>query len=168
MASITGLATEDRLDIMDLYARYAWAMDSADADTFVECYVPGGQLLDSHGVTEGEEPLRAWLALFLGDSAFPGSQHFYTQWRMQADGPDAATCNVYVVRMYQVPRTRHSQPIWQGYYTDDVRKVDGRWGFWRKRIHQAWELFGTPPDALKSDAAPPHVDRLFHHGVSLR
>lgn len=38
------LTPEDRLDILDLMARYAWAIDTGDTDAYVACFTPDAVL----------------------------------------------------------------------------------------------------------------------------
>ena len=77
MSAAVPLSAEDRLDIMDLYARYAWAMDSGDTEGFLDVFLPDATLFMSRTAT-GHAELRAWHERFLKDSGFPGSQHFAT------------------------------------------------------------------------------------------
>ena len=54
----TKLSVEDRLDLMDLFARYYWALDLGDAEAAVDCYAEGGTL--DHlwqGVLTGREQI---------------------------------------------------------------------------------------------------------------
>ena len=159
------LTVEDRVLIRELYARYVWAMDSGDLDAFVACYTPGGRL-DVGRPAASPAELRAWAENFLRDSGFPGSQHHYNQFVM--DG-DAESCQVraYWARLYRLPGTTGSQIIAQGYYTDTVVKVDGRWLFLLKRSHPAHELrehkFGQEPASGQLVGE----DSLYDLGVKL-
>jgi hypothetical protein len=45
------LSTEDYIAIQQLYARYNIAFDLHDLDTWVGCYVEGGELAFAHGTT---------------------------------------------------------------------------------------------------------------------
>jgi hypothetical protein len=114
-------------------------MDSGDLDAFVENFAPGAVLSDRFG--QAQDDLRAWEEVFLQDAAFPGSQHFYSQFVIDGSS-ERASVRAYVARLYQVPGTRSSAVIWQGYYTDTCVKIDGRWLIEVKRIHQAPELRG--------------------------
>jgi uncharacterized protein (TIGR02246 family) len=133
------LSAEDRLDIMDLYARYAWAMDSGDTEGFLDVFRPDATLFMSRQAT-GHEALRQWHETFLKDSAFPGAQHMATQFRiMKVEEPRVWT-RVYVARLYRLPLTTHSEVVWQGYYSDTCIKVDGRWYYELKNAHEASQL----------------------------
>jgi hypothetical protein len=39
------LTTADRLDIQQLFARYAWALDTGDVEAFVRCFATAGELV---------------------------------------------------------------------------------------------------------------------------
>jgi hypothetical protein len=157
------LTLEDRIMIRELYARYVWAMDSGDLDSFVDCYAPGGKL-DVGKLAGTHEEIRQWAAEFLVDSGFPGSQHHYNQFVMDGDGQ---TCQVraYWARLYRLPGTMSCEVIAQGYYTDTVVKSDGQWKFSLKRSHAAHELreqkFGQEPSAGR----PNGVDSLYDLGA---
>ena len=46
VADKTGLTVEDRLAIQDLLARYAWALDTGDVDSFVACFTPDAVVIE--------------------------------------------------------------------------------------------------------------------------
>ena len=148
MSAAQQLSAEDRLDIMDLYARYAWAMDSGDTEAFLDVFLPDATLYMSRSAT-GHAELRRWHERFLKDSGFPGSQHFATQFRFVEVEGNRVKTRVYVARLYRLPGTTHSSVIWQGYYTDTCVKVDGRWYYELKNAHEASQLrrheFGPTP-----------------------
>lgn len=140
MATPGPLTAEDRLMIMDLYARYAWSMDSGDLDGFVDCFVPDATL-DWGTPLQGHNAIRHAEEGFLAnDSAFPGAQHFATQFRIVEGNDQRAVTWAYVARMHRIPGTTNSTVIWQGYYTDICVKVDGRWYYELKKAHTAEEL----------------------------
>jgi len=159
------LTVEDRLLIRELYARYVWAMDTGDLDAFAVCYAPGGRL-DVGRPADTPEALKEWLAEFLKDSAFPGSQHHYNQFVM--DG-DTSRCDVraYWARLYRLPGTTGSQIIAQGYYTDTVVKVEGGWRFLVKRSHAAHELRERKFGQELNTAPPVGEDSLYDVGQKL-
>jgi hypothetical protein len=139
MSDAVPLSADDRLEIMELYARHAWAMDGGNVDDFVSLFAPGGS---AYGA-QGEAAIRDWHERFLKDSAFPGSHHFAFQFRILEvdDSHTRATCRAYLVRMFRVPGTTNIEPIWLGYYTDTVVKIDGEWKFLVKHAHVAEHLF---------------------------
>ena len=148
MAEPGPLTPEDRLMIMDLYARYAWSMDSGNLDDFVGCFPPNATLYWG-GTARGHAEIRRMEEhFFTTDSAFPGAQHFATQFRIEGNAERANT-RAYVARLHRIPGTTNSSVIWQGYYTDVCVKVNGRWFYETKKAHTAEELrkhhFGNEP-----------------------
>ena len=49
------LSTGDRLDILDLYARYSHAADAMDGEAWITCWVQDGEFRPSVGPTAGQE-----------------------------------------------------------------------------------------------------------------
>jgi hypothetical protein len=139
MSKAVPLSGEDRLAIMELYARHAWAMDTGDTEAFLAVYAPGAT---AYGAT-GEAQIRDWHERFLKDSAFPGSHHFASQFRIVevSDDSTRALTRAYLVRMFRVPGTTNIQPVWLGYYTDTVVKISGEWKFLIKHAHLTEHLF---------------------------
>jgi uncharacterized protein (TIGR02246 family) len=132
--AVTGLPAEDRLAIMELYARHAWAMDSGDTDAFVDVFAPDAV---AYGDNRGHDELRAWHQKFLGDYGFPGSQHFVTQFRFLEGDDSRHAVQAYVVRFHRIPGTTSNQVLYQGFYHDVVAKIDGRWKFASKQAGAA-------------------------------
>jgi hypothetical protein len=133
------LSGDDRLAVMELYARHAWALDTGNTDDLLATYAPGAT---AYGAT-GEAAIRTSHQQFLRESAFPGSHHFTSQFRISDVSPDGTrvTCRAYAVRMYEVPGTTNIEPIWLGYYTDTLVKVDGTWRFLVKHAHASEDLY---------------------------
>lgn len=140
MTEGTSLTAEDRFMIMDLYARYAWSMDSGDLDAFVDCFAPDAELNWGGPPARGREAIRRTEESFLEDSGFPGAQHFALQFRFIDGDTSGARVRAYVARLHRIPGTTNSQIIWQGFYTDTVVKLDGRWYYKIKKAHTAEEL----------------------------
>ncbi len=122
------LTIEDRLEILDLAARYSHATDHGDgealADTFTE-----------DGVFEGAgEPRVGRAAHVAATNALAASgmvlRHFVSNPVIEGDG-DRATMLLYVeVKNLAEP----SMPMLVGRYHDELRRVDGRWKFARRLV----------------------------------
>ncbi|HRC63090.1 MAG TPA: nuclear transport factor 2 family protein [Dehalococcoidia bacterium] len=122
------LSLEDRLDILDLAARYSHASDHGDgralADTFTE-----------DGIFEGAgEPRRGRAAHEAATNALAASglvlRHFVSNPVIEGDG-DRATMRLYVeVKNLADPTT----PMLVGCYYDELQRIDGRWKFARRRV----------------------------------
>src|SRR5579884_3873572 len=59
MAERQRLSAEDRLDIMDLIARYAHTLDTGDLDGYVNNFAPDGVLFEEH---QGRQQIREYVA----------------------------------------------------------------------------------------------------------
>ena len=151
------LTVEDRLLIMELLARYCWAEDSGDMEAFLECFLPDAELYMSHRA-KGHDELRRWLERFSKDSAFPGSQHFASQFRITEGTSERATYRAYVARLHRIPGTTNSQIVWQGYYTDTVVKVGGKWFYELKNAHEASQLRQQEYERAPYPKAPQFYD----------
>jgi uncharacterized protein (TIGR02246 family) len=147
------LTTEDRLDILDLYARQAWALDTGDIDAYVNVFAVDG-VLDLASRHQGHAEIRKFAEAFrASDVGLPGAQHHVDQ--LVLDG-DEGRCSVhaYVTRTFRMPgRGRNNTfTIWQGYYTDTLVKQAGRWLI-HEQIGRAWE--GSVLDRVRNARAQP-------------
>src|SRR5437016_14685290 len=112
------LSTQDRLDILDLYARQAWALDTGDVEAYVASFADDA-LLDLAQQHRGHQAIRRFAEDFRAkDVGVPGSQHHIDQVVMDGDA-DRCSVRAYVIRTYRMPgRGRNNTLIiWQGYYT---------------------------------------------------
>jgi len=70
---------DDRAGIEELFARYAWALDTADFDAFVACFAPDGVFVQARvGAARrfaGAEGLRTFATDLCGMVWFRGRQH---------------------------------------------------------------------------------------------
>ena len=83
------IPVEDRLDIQDLIARYAWALDTGDLDAYVDCFFEDGWI-EHHppGRCEGREGIRK-LTDFLWyehPNNYLGRQHRMSQVLLTPEG----------------------------------------------------------------------------------
>lgn len=133
------LTTEDRLDVLDLYARQAWALDTGDVDAYVATFAPDA-VLDLAKQHRGHAAIRSFAEDFRArDVGLPGSQHHVDQVVIEGDG-ERCSVRAYVTRTYRMPgRGRNNTLIiWQGYYTDSLARRDGRWLI-QQQVGRAWE-----------------------------
>jgi uncharacterized protein (TIGR02246 family) len=127
------LSADDRLDIMDLIARYAYTLDSGDLEGYVNNFAPDGVLFEHH---KGRAEIREYVAMLMregragplpdGDVAY---RHFVGS--PVIDGSDdRATVHSYLlwVNMGSDPPVSAAAE-----YTDECVKLDGRW-FFRSRV----------------------------------
>jgi SnoaL-like domain len=140
---------EERLDRMESYAaiqqlasRYARALDARDMDTVVSMFVPNVRV---GADAVGREALKAWMSGLM--SKMGTSVHLVANHVIDFESADRATGVVYCRDELERPdRGEWSYGTLQ--YWDDYERIEGTWGFTRRRIHR-WYLV----DALDRPAA---------------
>lgn len=124
------LTADDRAEITELIARYAWAADTGDIDGYAALFTADGVFDGVMGYYEGHDALRK-LAEGVRDGARSrGLQHWVGNSVFEGDG---SACTVR--SMCFAPRrieNEHSM-VFVGYYVDVCRKVDGQWRFANRR-----------------------------------
>jgi uncharacterized protein (TIGR02246 family) len=129
------LSAEDRLDVMDLVARYAECVDSGDAAGYAALFTPDGVVEHSAGTVEGREAIESWVAALAQENRVGKAsrlKHIMGLPVVRGDG-DKATARTYVT----IPRHMESGQIQirlAGTYHDECVKVDGAWLFAKRVI----------------------------------
>lgn len=139
---MTKLATEDRLDLMDLIADYSWALDTGDADALVECFTEdclmSEEVFDDPDIWNGHEGIRGLMNHYANAPGFPGRQHHVTQIKYfpQEDG------SVKIKSFAFVTECEGEPPYllrFAGWYDDlAVKCDDGKWRF-KRRLVRLWD-----------------------------
>ena len=122
------LSVEDRLEILELAARYSHAFDYGDTDAFVETFTQDGVVTNGQDTLSGAEELRAFAAKHAQGSL--NGRHWTCNHVIDGDG-ESATHSSYlmIVRMNETPIIGAT-----GIYRDSLKKVDGEWRFVRREI----------------------------------
>jgi hypothetical protein len=133
------LSVEDRLDINDLLARQAWALDTGDSAAYLAGFTADANLnlADTHS---GSAAIGKFFADFTArDPGLPGSQHIVSQIVIEGDGANA-TAKAYVTRTHRLPgRGRNNTMIiWAGWYDTKLTKSSGKWLI-KEQTGRAWE-----------------------------
>jgi hypothetical protein len=166
MASPKSLSAEDRMDIIDLFARYSWALDLADADEIVECFAEDGWF--DHlwqGRVQGHEAILENLKkMWYGRPAWwYGRQHIFNTFRFFPESEDKVRvkCFNQIIQF----NTEYNTNFVFGIGTRDdivVRTEDG-WKFqtlyvnaWRDRDDVPWkgEMHLPPPRPARPPVPP--------------
>jgi SnoaL-like protein len=139
-----GAHVADRVEIQDLQARYMFALDWQDADAYSATFTEDGVLDWAGGIVRGREAIRkevvSMRAMFArreqGDApARPARlRHFITNVVLDFDG-DRATGYAYWLELNNDNRPRYPYVGGYGTYEDELRKVNGRWLFSRRKIY---------------------------------
>ncbi len=136
---------DDRAQIEDLQARYMFALDFGDIDTYVSTFTEDG-ILDIIGwQAKGREEIRERLAP-AGPNAetqsenqdeelYPSTgRHNITNIVLKIDG-DTAVGRAYWFHYGNNNPERNAQLDSYGYYEDEMAKVDGQWLFTKRVIY---------------------------------
>src|SRR5205085_5103778 len=126
----------DRLDIMDLIARYASTLDAGDLDGYVNNFAPDGVLFERH---QGREQIREYVAMLMregragplanGDVAY---RHFVGSPTINVGGSsDRANVHSYLlwINMGSEPPVSSAAE-----YIDECVKIDGEWLFASRKL----------------------------------
>ena len=133
----------DRAEIEDLQARYIFALDWQDAEAYAATFTEDGVLDWAGGIVRGRESIRSEVrnmrAAFAKKEAADAPRrparlrHFTTNAVLTIDG-DRATHISYWFELDNDGRDRWPYAGGYGHYEDELRKVDGRWLYTRRKI----------------------------------
>jgi hypothetical protein len=131
---------DDLLQIQQLYARYAWALDDRRDEDWLQCFTEDGSVESSmFGRFEGREQLRRFLVKY--QAAFKTMQlrHLNSNLLIDISG-DQAEGRCYLV-LYSSRRGKGDINA-IGIYRDELQQIgDGRWLFASRRV--TWDYSGT-------------------------
>ena len=133
MSTAGPITVEDRVAIDDLFARYAWAVDTGDVEAFVPLFTPDAVILDPNGRFDAETGgPAAFVELMRGNPTFPGRQHWVGQLVLEGD-TESITARSFAI-VPSLHRTGATNLHLVAWYEDELRKVDGRWLFAARAI----------------------------------
>jgi hypothetical protein len=133
----------DRAQIEDLQARYLFAMNWGDFETYASTFTEDGVLDWARGTVTGRENIRResevlW-RVFSGyepgevPETAPARRHFIANQVLDIDG-DTATGRAYWYEFDIGMSGRQPFVLAYGHYEDEMRKVDGKWLFSKRAI----------------------------------
>ena len=135
MANITG-SVEEREEVRELWARYAYALDHGDIDGWLNCFTEDGVMESARlGRFEGHVGLRKFAGGIPETRSGAQIRHLCTNQIMDLDG-DQGTGSCYF--MYFDCKNQNIQQVTVGEYRDVLKRVDGRWKIKHRRV----ELYG--------------------------
>jgi uncharacterized protein (TIGR02246 family) len=131
---MTTASVEDRLAIVDLFVRYANALDAGEVETVVDCFTSDATLESPViGIIAGTEAIRAFAERFAAQRA-GGTQfrHMVTNIAAEIDpGGEQARASAYLLVL--ITRDGKSRRLPPGRYECDLVKSRGEWRF-RRRV----------------------------------
>ena len=132
---------QDRVEIVDLYARYSWALDTGDTEGYVALFTADAEATEETReggleVRRGRDEIRKLVLKFHLRPDFPGHQHQMAQFVFEPDPLDRP--DHWVVRSYAWATINHPPAPphlhWCGHIRDVIAKVDGEWKIRSKQI----------------------------------
>jgi uncharacterized protein (TIGR02246 family) len=152
MTERTRLSAEDRLDIMDLIARYAYTLDSGDLDGYVNNFAPDGVLFAQH---KGRDEIRAYVAMLMRQGRAGPLPDGDVAYRHFVGSPviDATNGRV-IVHSYLLWVNMGSEPPVSAAaeYTDECVKLDGQWFFQSRVLRRLAGKFPGSEPVIKQEA----------------
>jgi ketosteroid isomerase-like protein len=134
---------EDRAQIEDLMARYLFAMDWNDFDTYAECFTEDGVLDYAMGLAEGRETIRAEAkrfkdnvaTLFVRPDGQPAKlRHVVAHKAIRVEGDRAWNTGFWFEMADDGPECAPKLGSF-GHYEDELARVGGEWKFKRRKIY---------------------------------
>jgi uncharacterized protein (TIGR02246 family) len=121
------LSAEDRLAILDLFARYAWAYDCGDAQAYADTFTPDGVLADENDLRAvGRPAIAEAIRTFFDMRGGDVWQHHNDHLRIQGDADQCTVHSYWAVLTHR--RTDDGYGVSSlGWYVSRCRKIDGVW-----------------------------------------
>ena len=130
--------TNDRLEIIELFARYSWAIDTGDAEAYASVFVGDGIMQGGTRKFQGTEELKKFVGLIFNTET--RTQHWTTNHILT---PSKSGCSVI---SYLVEFKAHSQDRSEvavvGCYKDDLTRTEYGWRFVHRRFTR-WEEYNN-------------------------
>jgi len=136
----------DRLAIMELVARYNWAIDTRDAAAYADTFTPDGVFDGGTELLTGRTELMDFVGLMARSPGAQGLQHWTSNFVFLEAGPDRAVVRSYMMGPKDSGGTCSVGVV--GRYVDTLAKVDGRWLF----THREWREWHEAEGSTQSGA----------------
>ena len=132
----------DRAEIEDLMARYLFAIDYNDFDTYVETFTEDGELEYASGSAKGRAAIKETIMgfkeriakVYTDDDGNPAVlRHVLAHTTMRIEGDEAWVTAFWYEMANDGPGKSLKMGTF-GIYEDELKRVDGRWLFSKRRI----------------------------------
>jgi len=133
---------EDRAEIEDLMARYLFAIDYFDWDSYVETFAPDGELEFASGTSKGRDAIREAVTSFskrIGEFYHTEDgkpailRHVVLQSSIRVEGGRAWGRTVWVEMANHGPKDTMKMGTY-GIYEDEFTKASGHWLIAKRRV----------------------------------
>jgi|TARA_B110000263_G_C15258731_1_gene487767 hypothetical protein len=132
----TDVSVQDRLNILELLARYSWAFDTGDGPAYAQVFTEDGIMEGGTTRIEGREALEAFVKR-LFNPAVP-KQHWTTNHRFE---PNEDGCRVYSYLMeLEIDEEGNNHVAIVGCYEDDAVRSDLGW-LLAHRVFKPWNVW---------------------------
>ena len=128
---------EDRILIRELYDRCYWALNTADGDGVLACFVPGGHVEQYNGNIVTAEQSAAGAVARQEDPVGKTWQHHVTNFIVEPD-PEGNESRRAVKLYFLITLVEEPPEVkvrWSCFGNDTVEKVDGEWKIVRRKIN---------------------------------
>ncbi|MBW4469015.1 MAG: nuclear transport factor 2 family protein [Stenomitos rutilans HA7619-LM2] len=115
------LTALDKLEIMELAARFEMSLDKEDVENYLATFAEEGALQGFWGIAKGKEELRQGFYAML-DTFARGKRHCSSNALIQGNS-DEATMESYLTVVNREDLKRGGS----AFVKDQVRKIDGQW-----------------------------------------
>lgn len=143
-APITTIAMADRLEILELIARYAWAYDCGDAAAFADTFIADGTL-SAFGseAARGREALMAFARERFAERGDQDWQHLTDHHVFEGAGSRCAVYSYYSMLEGTRAEPRSFRVRSFGWYSSDCERTAAGWRFCARGIHR-WDAGRLP------------------------
>jgi hypothetical protein len=126
----TAFTAAEQAEIHQLFARYAWTLDTGDVDGVLATFTEEAVIEDPYGRFEGPGPggLRLFFDRIVARPDFAGRQHWVDQVVLTREGADAAGAQSYVMVPAMYPTGAVNTHL-VAFYRDRLVRRGGRWLF---------------------------------------
>jgi len=122
------LSSDDRLAILDLAARYNFAIDGGDAEAWASTFTPEVVFDSGRGPVTGRADLQEFAREF-SQGPMRGTEHWNANHVIDGDGGQAThRCYLNLIR------GESGESVARAKYRDDLTRVDGAWKFARRVV----------------------------------
>lgn len=129
------LTAADKAEIHQLFATYAWTLDTANIDGLVKIFAPEAAIEDPYGRFEGPGPqgLRLFFDRIVARPDFAGRQHWVDQVVLERVSSDECRAESYVTVPAMYPTGAVNVHL-VAVYRDRIVRRDGRWLFLERNV----------------------------------
>ena len=133
---------EDRAEIEDLMARYLFAIDYFDWDSYVETFAPDGELTFASGTSQGRDAIRAAVTSFSSrigqfyhteDGKPAKLRHVVLQSSIRVEGNHGWGRTLWVEMANHGPGDTMKMGTY-GIYEDEFSRIDGHWFISKRNV----------------------------------